>query len=69
LSQFISLPATVGKDGSLSVGYHNCPRYLNNTEFVQLAQTGWIGAGSQSAALMKGSLKPIGKAEERPCSP
>jgi hypothetical protein len=57
LSQFLNLPTAAGKDGSRSVGYHNCPRYLNNTEFIQLARTGWIGAGSQSAELMKKVLE------------
>lgn len=56
LAQFLDLPAA-RKGGSLSVGHHNCPRYLNNTEFTQLAQNGWIGAGSQSADLMKDVLQ------------
>jgi hypothetical protein len=25
------------------IGYDNCPRYLNNTQFVELAREGWIG--------------------------
>jgi hypothetical protein len=57
LGRFLGLPEAAGSDGSLSIGYHNCPRYLNNTGFIQLAQTGWIGAGSQSAELMKQVLE------------
>lgn len=57
LGQFLGLPEAAGNDGSLSIGYNNCPRYLSNTEFTLLAQTGWIGAGSQSAALMKQVLE------------
>ncbi|MGF6815889.1 hypothetical protein OKW33_002695 [Paraburkholderia atlantica] len=53
LEEFLGLPEAKGPKGGVSVGYQNCPRYLNNTEFVQLAQAGWIGAGRQSAALMK----------------
>lgn len=57
LTWFLGLPEATENDGSLSIGYHNCPRYLNNTEFIQLAQTGWIGADSQSAELMKQVLE------------
>ncbi|MCZ8221596.1 MAG: hypothetical protein O9337_19415 [Acidovorax sp.] len=47
LQHFLGLPeARTGQ--SLHVGYENCPRYLNNTEFVYLAKAGWLG--SQGAA-------------------
>lgn len=47
LQHFLGLPeACTGR--SLDVGYENCPRYLNNTEFVYLAKAGWLG--SQGAA-------------------
>lgn len=53
LGEFLRLPEAKPKGSGLSIGYKNCPRYLSNTEFVQLAQAGWIGAGRQSTALMK----------------
>ena len=39
------------------IGYHNCPRYLNNTQFVQLAREGWIGCGRQGFGLISQVLK------------
>jgi hypothetical protein len=53
LREFLTLPEAAGPKGGLAVGYHNCPRYFNNTEFIQLARVGWIGAGKQSVALLK----------------
>lgn len=53
LREFLTVPEIAGVRNGLSVGYHNCPRYLNNTEFIQLARVGWIGAGQQSVALLK----------------
>lgn len=57
LREFLSLPESLGDRGGQFVGYRNCPRYLNNTEFIQLAKGGWIGAGYDSAALMKKVLE------------
>ncbi|GLS05278.1 hypothetical protein GCM10007860_24280 [Chitiniphilus shinanonensis] len=57
LSHFLTLPESEGEGDGRLVGYHNCPRYLNNTEFTQLAQMGWIGAGVQSAELMRKVLE------------
>lgn len=54
---FLGLPEARGTFGGLSIGYHNCPRYLNNTEFILLARNGWIGTGSQSSQLMKEVLE------------
>lgn len=53
LREFITLQEAKGPRGGLAVGYHNCPRYLNNTEFIQLARAGWIGAGNQAVKLLK----------------
>lgn len=53
LREFLNLPEAKGPSGGLSVGYNNCPRYLNNTEFIQLARVGWIGSGPQSISLLK----------------
>lgn len=57
LREFLSLPAAHGPKGGLSVGYHNCPRYFNNTEFIQLARVGWIGAGMQAVSLLQKVLE------------
>ena len=57
LREFLSLPEAKGKKGGIRVGYQNCPRYFNNTEFTQLAKFGWIGAGQRAAALMQKVLK------------
>ena len=57
LHEFLGLPEALGKYGGVSVGYHNCPRYLTNTDFIQLARSGWIGAGQRSVALMKEVLE------------
>jgi hypothetical protein len=53
LREFLALPEAKGPSGGLSVGYGNCPRYLSNTEFIQLARVGWIGSGPQSISLLK----------------
>lgn len=57
LREFLTIPEASGERRGLSVGYHNCPRYLNNTEFIQLARGGWIGAGHQSVGLLKEVLE------------
>jgi len=56
LNEFLSLPVP-HPNGHLSVGYHNCPRYLNNTEFIQLARVGWIGSGMQALPLIQKILE------------
>lgn len=53
LREFIDLPESRGPKGGLYVGYQNCPRYLNNTEFIQLARVGWIGAGMPAVSLLQ----------------
>ncbi|MES2899491.1 MAG: hypothetical protein V4723_07170 [Pseudomonadota bacterium] len=55
--EFLTLPEAKGEGGGTLVGYHNCPRYLNNTEFVQLARMGWIGASAKSITLLKNLLE------------
>ncbi|MFH2231558.1 MAG: hypothetical protein ABII13_00050 [Patescibacteria group bacterium] len=57
LREFLDLPESRGPKGGLSVGYHNCPRYLNNTEFIQLSRVGWIGAGVQALSLLQKVLE------------
>ncbi|RQU06566.1 hypothetical protein DF022_06235 [Burkholderia cepacia] len=57
LDEFLGLPEAQGARGGILVGYHNCPRYLNNTEFIQLAKSGWIGTSAQSATLLREVLE------------
>lgn len=65
LREFISLP-TAKEDGeSLSIGHHNCPRYLNNSEFIQLARVGWIGSSARAATLMRKILEENEKGGRR----
>lgn len=47
LKKFLALPESNGESGGKRVGYGNCPRYLNNTQFVDLAREGWIGCDSR----------------------
>jgi hypothetical protein len=47
LRHFLELPESDSKRGGKRIGYENCPRYLNNTQFVDLASSGWIGCGPQ----------------------
>ena len=61
LREFMDLPEVKGPNGGQSIGYRNCPRYMNNTEFIQLARAGCIGAGPQSKALLKKVLEANNK--------
>lgn len=50
LKRFLLLPEARGKHGGHRVGYNNCPRYLNNSQFVDLAREGWIGCDQRGYA-------------------
>ena len=52
LKHFLTLPEANGKHGGQRIGYGNCPRYLNNSQFVDLAREGWIGCGHQGCTLI-----------------
>jgi hypothetical protein len=41
---FLDSEEARGPKKGLYVGYENCRRYLNNSQFVELARDGWIGA-------------------------
>lgn len=52
--EFLKLPeAHDGPLGGLRVGYKNCHRYFNNTEFVALVKGGWIGTNAAGSEFMK----------------
>ena len=52
--EFLTFPeAKGGPSGGIRVGYKNCHRYFNNSEFVSLAKGGWIGTSAQGSDFMK----------------
>ena len=54
LEEFIAMPqAKDGPKGGVRIGYKNCYRYFNNTEFVTLAKGGWIGTAATGSEFMK----------------
>ncbi len=57
LTHFLSLDESRGEQGGRRVGYTNCPRYLNNTQFVELARDGWIGCDRSGYEFVKGILE------------
>lgn len=57
LEAFLALSDSDGPRGGKRVGYDNCPRYLNNTQFVDLVREGWVGCGPQGFAFMHEVLK------------
>jgi hypothetical protein len=57
LKRFLDLPEARGKHGGYRVGYNNCPRYLNNTQFVELARDGWIGCSQRGLMFVSAVIK------------
>lgn len=57
LKRFLALPEAQGKHGGYRVGYNNCPRYLNNSQFVGLAREGWIGCDQRGYTLISDVIK------------
>ncbi|WP_459723452.1 hypothetical protein [Sideroxyarcus sp. TK5] len=53
VEEFLALPQATGQNGGKQIGYRNCHRYLNNTEFVTLAKGGWIGTSAEESDFMK----------------
>lgn len=52
LKSFLTLPGSAGDNGGQRIGYGNCPRYLNNTQFIELAREGWIGCDQKGYSLI-----------------
>ncbi len=52
LKQFLLLPESQVKPSGHRVGYANCARYLNNSQFVELAREGWIGCDARGFELI-----------------
>ncbi len=57
LDEFLALPEAKGRNAGRLVGYDNCPRYFNNTEFISLAQGGWIGCQLPGSELIRNVLE------------
>jgi hypothetical protein len=52
LQRFVAAEESAGRNGGTRVGYENCARYLNNSQFTDLARHGWIGCGPQGFGLI-----------------
>lgn len=57
LRHFLKCPEDEGGVLPRRVGYENCSRYMNNTQFVDLVRSGWIGCGPQSYEFVRNVLK------------
>lgn len=57
LKNFLTLPQSAGENGGQRIGYGNCSRYLNNSQFIELAREGWIGCDQQGYSLITDVLK------------
>lgn len=58
LNSFLSLPEAKRLGGTNPrIGYGNCRRYLSTSQFVDLAQAGWIGGGVGAYRFIKALLK------------
>lgn len=53
LTAFLALPEAHNENGTRVVSYGNCARYLSNTEFLSLAQRGWVGTGAKASRLIR----------------
>ncbi|WP_157201354.1 hypothetical protein [Massilia sp. Root418] len=65
LREFLSLPAAKEDGQTLTIGHQNCPRYLNNSEFIQLARVGWIGSDARATNLIRKLLEENEKGGRR----
>ena len=57
LKEFLLVPESRGERGGQHIGYRNCARYLNNTQFIDLARDGWIGCDKQGFSLISKILQ------------
>jgi len=57
LQMFAQTSAAAGARNSKKIGYDNCPRYLNNSQFTQLAADGWIGGGKEAVEYIAQLIK------------
>lgn len=52
LKRFLQLPNSFVQPTGQRIGYANCARYLNNSQFVELAREGWIGCDARGYNLI-----------------
>jgi len=52
LAYFLSLPEAKLDGAIRRIGYKNLPRYLNNSEFIALARSGWIGSKTTTTEMI-----------------
>lgn len=52
LCTFLASDAAKGPHGGRPVSREKCPRYLSNTQFVDLASSGWIGSRGRKSELL-----------------
>lgn len=57
IGQFLGMDDSEGVHGGRTIGYKNCPRYLNNTEFSDLAKNGWIGSSGKGTEYIKNKIQ------------
>ncbi|HEX8612746.1 MAG TPA: hypothetical protein VF800_15775 [Telluria sp.] len=56
LEHFLNQPEATSQGHGRRVGYENCPRYLNNSEFVALTRAGWIGCRTPTSTMIAAIL-------------
>jgi hypothetical protein len=58
LNSFLTLPEAKELGGSSPrIGYGNCRRYLSTSQFIELAQAGWIGGGARAYRFIEALLE------------
>jgi hypothetical protein len=58
LNSFLNLPEAKRLGGTNPrIGYGNCRRYLSTSQFIDLAQAGWIGGGEGAYGFIEALLK------------
>lgn len=56
---FIDSPTAKGSRGGINVSYDNIGRYLNNTDFITLVKSGWIGSRGSITGIIETIVEPL----------
>lgn len=59
LNKFLEMPESLGPNEGRVIGYDNCPRYLNNSEFTSMAKMGWIGSGGKGTDFLEKRIREV----------
>lgn len=59
LSDFLDMEDSRGPKNGRIIGYNNCSRYLNNTEFSEMARTGWLGSFAEGTDYLLNKMKQV----------